>query len=64
MTSQEAFPGRTMLYPREVAEALKIPLEEVYELIRSGKLQAHTSPVTGYRIPVSSYDHYLSVNQL
>ena len=57
-----AFPGRSVLYVREVAEKLRVTEQHVLDLIEEGKLRALN--IGGgsrkfYRIPVPWYQEYL-----
>lgn len=59
------FPGRQNLYPQEVADALEISKDQVFDLIEEGVLFAIevASPKTKsgrshWRIPVSEFDRY------
>ena len=61
--SRPLFPGRTMLYVREVAGHLQITRQHVIHLIEDGSLDAvniHTSGGRNcWRIPVEGYKTFL-----
>ena len=58
-----AFPGRTTLYVREVAEKLRVTERHVVNLIEAGMLRAVNVGTTAgrkfYRIPVPWYQEYV-----
>jgi excisionase family DNA binding protein len=59
------FPGRRMLYIREVAERLRIAEQQVRNLIEEGKLGAvniGTHERKFWRIPVEEYERFLKKN--
>lgn len=78
ITAGAVFPGRTALYPREVAEALAITEQQVIDLITEGSItavnissglqtqlgtRATKAPRRHWRIPVSAYDAFINSRQ-
>lgn len=63
------FPGRTSLYPHEVAKALSMTTAAVIDLCEEGAIEAvniagknNKSDRKFWRIPVSGYDKYTREN--
>jgi hypothetical protein len=63
------FPGRTMLYVFEVADAWQISVRQVRDLIDEGKLHAiniagkNSTAAKYWRVPVSAYDAFVRENR-
>ena len=58
------FPGRTSLYPHEVARALSVSLDQVnrwieFEEIGSIRISCASNGRAHYRIPVAEYDAFI-----
>ena len=65
---EEFFPGRTTLYPQEVAKALGCSKRHVCDLVEEGKLEAiniagaNKTSARFLRIPVSAFRAYVQEN--
>lgn len=64
--SHAVFPGRTVLYVHEVAEALACTIQHVIDLIDEGRLRAINIAGAGnktnrscWRVPVSAFDAFI-----